>query len=96
MIFQIFAVEDLKANVIMTPFFMRSQGEALRAFTDLANNPDTMVGRHPSDFRLIRLGTFADDSGTIVQDERVSFGIASDFQSVKDVPLSLVGKSKGA
>lgn len=64
-----FSVFDKAVNAFMPPFFARSAGEALRSFTDLANDPKTNVGLHPSDFVLFACGEFDDGAGMFVQAE---------------------------
>lgn len=59
-----FSVFDSKAAVFGTPFFMSREAAAIRAFSDLANDPNTMVGKHPSDFSLFHIGDFDDDLAT--------------------------------
>jgi len=66
MIMQIFAVYDAVAKAFATPFFMRSEGEALRAFASEVNNPGSQLHANHSDFSLHRIGEFDDASGEIV------------------------------
>lgn len=60
-----FAIWDVKAEVYGVPFFMRNKWEAMRAFKDLANDPNTTVGRHPEDYKLTAIGSFDDESGNL-------------------------------
>ena len=62
MITMMFSVFDSKAAVFGTPFFMQREAAAIRAFSDLANDPQTMVGKHPEDFALFHVGDFDDDT----------------------------------
>lgn len=55
---KIFAILDTKANIFNQPFFMRSTGEAVRAFADLTNDPQSMLFKHPDDFRLFHIGEY--------------------------------------
>lgn len=59
----VFSVYDQAVKSFLQPFYARHVGEAVRSFTDLANNPETNVYRHPGDFVLYRLGEFDDGSG---------------------------------
>ena len=61
----VFSVFDTKAAVYGTPFFMAREQMAIRAFTDLCNDGNTMVGKHPEDFTLFHLGDFDDDAGCL-------------------------------
>lgn len=61
-----YSVYDNKALVYGVPFFAPTDGYAVRAFGDLANDPNTTVGRHPGDFALFCVGSF-DDSHAVLQ-----------------------------
>ena len=66
----------------MTPFFMKSTGEAVRAFSDLANDRQTMVGQHPADFTLFKIGDFEDRHGRFIPlGANESFGTALEMQT---------------
>jgi hypothetical protein len=59
----VFSVYDAAVGAFMSPFYARAKGEALRMFTDLANDASTNVGKHPADFVLMEVGEFDDRSG---------------------------------
>lgn len=63
---KIFSVYDSKALAYGVPFFMPSVGSAVRAFSDLANDPQSMVNRHPTDYVLYEVGEFDDTVGGVV------------------------------
>lgn len=67
---RIFVIRDIKADAFATPFFQATQGQALRAFADLANDKQTTVGQHPEDYVLYFLGTFDLISGDITAEPR--------------------------
>lgn len=60
---KMFTVYDVKAEAFLVPFFMRSTGEALRAFEAAVNDPSSAFCRHPGDFTLFELGEFEDNTG---------------------------------
>lgn len=60
---EVFCVYDSATGAYMQPFFARSTGEALRSFTELANDPKTSVHKYPSDYTLFLLGFWDDNSG---------------------------------
>lgn len=64
MILKAFSILDTKANIFNTPFLMRSTGEAVRAFSDLCNDPQSAINKHPDDYRLFYCGDFDQDHGT--------------------------------
>lgn len=63
---EIYSIYDEKAQVFGTPFFQMNEGTAVRAFNDLAADPQSSVYRHPQDYKLYRLGEFEDRDGVIV------------------------------
>lgn len=79
MILRSFAVYDVKADLYMTPFFMPSIGQAIRAFTDLVNDPQSHVHRYPDEFRLEAIGSFNDNTGILVSESPSVLGFARDF-----------------
>lgn len=62
---KVFALFDLKAAVYGTPFFMQNDAMAIRSFSDLVNDNQTMVNRHPEDFILHGVGQFDDEKGVL-------------------------------
>ena len=60
MIQLIFTVFDNKAKAYLRPFFLRSKGEALRAFIDLVNDENHQFGQHAEDYTLICIGEWDD------------------------------------
>lgn len=79
MVRKIFSVYDVKAEIFNQPFFMSTKGEALRAFSDLANDSQSSIAKHPGDYKLVYIGMFDDVSGEVDEVERESLGFASDF-----------------
>lgn len=63
MILKAFSLLDQKVGTFSPPFFMSHVGQAIRAVTDLGQDLNTTVGRHPSDFALCEVGTFDDNTG---------------------------------
>ncbi len=59
-----FSVYDEKAEAFMQPFFTATTGIATRNFGEWARNKDSMIGRHPEDFKLYNIGTYSDVTGT--------------------------------
>ena len=92
---KIFAIHDIKADLYGPPFYMTTQGEALRAFSDLADDPQTTVGRHPGDYRLMLIGEWDNVKGKLQQlEENVNLGFASDYKAAGNItPLSVKAAS---
>lgn len=62
----LFAVYDHQVEAFLQPFFMRTAGEAIRAFTDTVNDPSTMFFKHPEDYTLFRIGRFGVSTGCVI------------------------------
>lgn len=95
MILKVFSVLDTKGDVFMSPFFFPATGQAVRAFSDLANDANTVVCRHPGDYRLTCIGEFDDSTGRLVSYEQIQqLGYAQDYKALgSSVP---VGVSNGS
>lgn len=59
----VFAVYDSKAGYFKTPFIMQTKGEAVRSWSDVANDKSTEIGKHPEDFTLFHIAGFDEESG---------------------------------
>lgn len=62
----VYAVHDVKAGTFMTPFFMQSNGAAIRSFFDAVKDTNHPISKHPEDYTLFHVGTWDDDSGQLV------------------------------
>jgi len=60
-----FSAEDLKTASYLAPFFCAHAGQALRQWEEFLNDPRTIFGRHPMDFRLVEIGSFDDQTGVL-------------------------------
>lgn len=67
----IIALEDTLANEITGVIqIFPHPAPAIRFFGDIASHPESNVGRHIDDYRLVSLGTLNDDN-TIAPDKQV-------------------------
>lgn len=82
MIMKAFAIYDTKSLAFGMPFFMQSAGAAVRAFGDLAGDPQSSISKHPSDYVLYEIGSFDDSTASFVGTNPHSLGFASDYLSV--------------
>lgn len=83
---KVYTVYDSKAEMYHPPFYQLTRGLAIRAFTDLANDPSTDVGRHPEDYYLYEIGEYDESTAFFTQDNPpVSLGCAIEFVQPKDV-----------
>ena len=62
----VYSIFDTASGCYMRPFFVQADGQALRAFSDLSQDAEHEVGKHPEDYSLFRLGTFDDNKGQLV------------------------------
>ena len=77
---KIFTVYDEKAEAYLPPFFLNTNGEAIRAITDCVNDLNHQFGKHPSDYTLFSLGTYDPQSGTF-ENEKAPLGNLLEFKT---------------
>lgn len=65
----VYAVFDKAVNAYLQPFYARSAGEAIRSFTELANDGNSNVCKHATDFFLAFLGEYDDNTGRFASSE---------------------------
>jgi hypothetical protein len=80
------SVFDEKSCVFSNPVYMRTKGEAIRAFEAEINKKESALGQYPEDHKLYVLGFFDDNSGLIEGVAQPEFIISgTDFkQGVKE------------
>lgn len=63
MILNIYTIYDTASGSYGRPFFLPSDGLAIRQFGDEVNRPEetNILYKHPSDFILFKLGSFDDE-----------------------------------
>lgn len=59
----VYSIYDRKAVTYGLPFFQPTDGSAIRSVQEIANDMNTTVGRHPTDFALFCIGTYDDQLG---------------------------------
>jgi len=62
MLSKVYAVYDSKTFTYGSPFLMKHIGDAVRAFTQIANDVTSQIGLYPEDYTLFELGTFDDQT----------------------------------
>lgn len=65
MILKAYAIYDNKGLLYHAPFFLSTDGQAIRALSDLVQDNNTSVGRHPGDYVLYCIGTYDDQKGAM-------------------------------
>ncbi|QCQ84725.1 nonstructural protein [Blackfly microvirus SF02] len=66
MLLNAYTLYDNKALVYSPPFFASAHGQAVRLVMEVAQDTNTTVGRHPSDFTLYCIGLFDDAAGSLL------------------------------
>lgn len=61
----IYSVFDEKAMTFGMPMLFIREEEAIRSFTSIVNNGESMLSAYPNDYKLYFLGTMCDTSGKI-------------------------------
>lgn len=74
--YQIYSIYDTAVESFMSPFFVKTEGEALRGFRDAAQNTDTPIGKHPADYHLFKIGEYTDHDGDLRSCPPVSIMLA--------------------
>lgn len=91
MILNMYSVYDAKSGAFLTPFFMMYDGQAIRAISEAARDPNTQLGRYPEDFHLHRLGLWDDQNARFVPENPMSLGVVASFlQARPTAPVSFV------
>lgn len=62
---KIFTVHDARAEAYLPPFYMRTKGEAIRAFETTVKDTNSQFNKYPQDYTLVELGEFDESSATI-------------------------------
>lgn len=91
-----FAIYDEKAEAYLQPFFLNTVGMALRAVTDIVNNPEHEFARHAADYTLFQLAEYDDCSGEFINCKK-PLGSLIEFKTqtemFDDKQLNLLGGS---
>jgi len=75
----LFTIYDEKAEVFLPPFFVPTIGIARRAFTDCINSDSHVMGKHPADYTLFKLGAFDDSNAEIAGTAKTMIGNGVEF-----------------
>lgn len=81
-----YSIYDSKSKTYTPPFFMRQRGEAIRAFTQTANDPSSNINKFPEDYSLFHIGFYDDNTGKLEYCNPDNIGLATQFISFTDQP----------
>ena len=77
---KVYSVYDGKAQAFNQPFFMRTDGEVLRSFSEVVNEKGHQFNKHAGDYTLFQIGEFDEQSGMISPlNTPRSLGLALEF-----------------
>ena len=77
----VYSVYDSAVKAFANPMYMRTKGEALRSWSDAANDPKTAMCQHPSDYSLMELGEYDDQTGQFINHPApINMGLAAQFK----------------
>lgn len=65
-VLQLYTVYDIKAETHFPPFAASNTAEALRIFGDLLTDERSQLSKHPSDYRLFRVGEVHRETGVVM------------------------------
>ena len=66
MLHRMYTVFDVKSELHSTPILLATEMQALRSFTNMANDPSNDVGRNPEDYSLWWIADYEDTTGTVI------------------------------
>lgn len=75
------SIRDVKANSFGAPVLFSTPLDAVRAFSDLLSNSDTLFGKHPADFQLVYLADWDEVTGILKSREHVVLTDGANIQS---------------
>jgi len=81
---RIYAIYDTKAEFYGNPVYIRTDAEARRTFAQVAQDPQTEIGKHPEDFLLFRIGSWDAENGIIHTEPGVCIAKALEFLTIKE------------
>ncbi len=66
----IYTIFDTASGAYMRPFFLQSDGQAMRLFKDMASDAEHEIGKHPEDYSLFRIGIYDDNKAELIPEQR--------------------------
>ncbi len=66
-----YTIYDVKAEAYLLPFFQTKDGLAIRVVEEAVNDGKHQFCKYPEDYSLWRIGSYDEQSGTLVKDTPV-------------------------
>lgn len=82
------SIFDDKSGVYAQPFFAPSVPHAKRTFGDFCNDVETIIGMHPADYTLFKLGVFDPKDGKLVAMGPDVLGNGVEFVRIEGLKVS--------
>ena len=80
-----YAILDQKSELYCQPLLLNTEMQALRAFTNMANDTKTDIGRNPEDYSLWWIGDYEDTTAAIIPaPAKKCIGFAIDLRTQQD------------
>lgn len=86
MVLKMYCLYDRKTEFHHPPLYAHNTGHALRVFGDMFANPQLPFGKHPEDYQVFEVGSFDDQTATVLPVERPHL-IAAGTELMVDKPL---------
>ncbi len=86
----IYSIFDTASGLYSRPFFTLSDAEAIRSFSDITQDAEHPIGKHPEDYTLFRLGVFDDTTGLLNNEANESLCTALERVAATKNPASLL------
>lgn len=82
---KMYSLLDEKSKLFSRPFYSNHDGEALRSFSTVCCDKESLPGKFPADFTLWKIGEWDDNTGRIDSVKPVYLAKAIDFIPVVEV-----------
>lgn len=79
--FGLYSIRDTKTEAFQAPWTSQNNNTAMRTFSDIAKNPESMVNRHPQDYCLVKVGVWNDETGQPTPGSHVTLAYGTDFNA---------------
>lgn len=76
---KIYAIYDQATEAYGQPFFVKSQGQAVRSFKEECENKESQFNKHPADYELWYIGEYDEETAVITKNIPERVARAQDF-----------------
>lgn len=80
----IYAIFDQATAAYSRPFFLQTDSQATRTFTDSIVSKDSEFGAHPADYTLYRIGVYNDQTAKLTPRDNVKIATALELVAVEN------------